>query len=1209
MKRFLSIILAVALVIAMVPATFAAGEVKTELKYVFNYDVFGLIYSGSNNEYPYTTSKGIAPDAFKDKFDPEKSDLWSYVGAANHHTVSIQKGGSLYVTHKKGDAYKKLGANATVFKISVEDPGSYKVAINTYKAPLAAKTNVYLVDSDYADANGFVFTSAAGINKVIADENTMYVGYMDTYDAKGSPWVAANNTTVDMDTVDLEKKDYYVVFSIDGSNSKIYAAEQSGAATPAANYYYYIRSIALTRQPSISLSIDAPEIAVESNAKLIAVAKNADATAADAEISYSASPADVVSVASDGTVTGLKIGEATITAKATIGGVECSDSVEVKVKSKDKDYEYVFSRQAVGVTGDTNPGWSGYKTYSSIVTSVSPNRYCYVGGVELAAGALRNGNSNYAVRLRNIKPETNALVLKLEIPYGGAYKPSFVFNPYRSGAQVTFYLLKSSDAESKNWNMSNAGNITAAMEDAKNEGSPVIEVGTSETYSALHTKVNANVTAADEFKDVKLDSGDYYLIMSLTGVHDDVVNLAADDPEKIYNEIWPKSFKLTAQPYVTVSADTTEIIVGGSTKVVGKAFKADDTAAGAVTYSASPADVATVAADGTVTALKAGMATITAKATIGGIEYSDSVKITVKKNVKTQKFVFGNKVIADEIIAEATDKGVFSSDGILKNTAINGGIEYLYGFDAIDESKGTSDWAISSYGGGVISHVSTDSIKFFVGKTLYGNDKVSLEWTSATNIDTRVVLELDIKESGTYDVMASMVKGDKTGTEADAYLVSAEEMESKKNLMGVTVAEIDDRFAWYDEGVYKVTPAFIKTLDRLGHINGVNLAANETEQYVGTATLTKGVYYLILNLASDNILTSNKTQHTFQIAGLTFTESESAVDTDEASDVTGTFSFATSLDNAIKAVACGEEVEISAPETDGNGNVFKCWTKNGVYVSSKATDTYKVMTNTYLKAVYAPAGTAEDKVVSFYKENGEYFMTIPAVDGKVVLPEENPALPGLVFDAWYTADGTELEAGAELTKAETIAVAKFNGRFTTTELAEENQNLSTDSNIQAASAKADIVNVNGAGKHARFNTEIVCEDNGGNVTHWLRDGRVASYDAKYSYFIWDGTNIYSSYAPIVKKPLILIENRAINGAVMIEYDRGNQNIAEVGILFGSSAGIDIKHCNSKAASQRNNAHGQFSATPVSGDAYARGYLIYGSEGNYKVIYTDAFKIN
>ena len=856
---------------------------------------------------------------------------------------------------------------------------------------------------------------------------------------------------------------------------------------------------------------------------------------------------------------------------------------------------YNFWKTAIAAdyaaTVGTDP--SKVTSYEMIDTSVSSGKWFWVAGSGIrSTKALYDDQMTTSVHPNNLV--ANAIILKIKVDKGGIYVPDADFLSSASTGFIDMYLVHTEDYTGT----LNAAGVNAAVASSSYDADATVKHAVSvDTNAASENPKN------EKAPKLSLRAGDYYLFIVTTSG----AKASANSNGYEYAQI--KYFSLTRQPWVKLSADATEIEAESSTKITAVAENADMTAASAeISYSVSPADVASVASDGTVTGLKAGTATVTATATIGGVECSGSVEIKVTPIDKTHNFVLNMSVLKEETINAIKGCEAYDSRGFISNSALNGGVECLYGLGIVDESKETNNWALSSYGGGVVSYLFGDYTQFYVGKHRYNNAGINVGNVTCPYIDSRVVLELEIKHDGTYDITAIMKKGNPSGTEADVYIVSAAEMESKKDLMGVTVAEEDTRFNWNDVGVYKVTPAFIKTLDRLGHINGVDVAATETEQYVGTATLKKGVNYLIFNFASDNVLTSKNTQQTFNIEKLTLTEADGSAEADEAKSVTGTFSFATSLDNSIQAVVCGEEVEISAPETDENGNVFKCWTKNGVCVSTKANDTYKVMTNTYLKAVYAPAGTAEDKVVSFYKENGEYFMTVPAVDGKAVLPEEAPALPGLVFDAWYTADGTVLEAGAALTKAETIAIAKFNGRFTTTAAAKENENLSSTANIQTASAKADIVNVNGLDKSAEFNTEIVCADKKGTVTHWLRDGRVASYSPSYSYFVWDGTNIYSSYAPIEKKPLILIENRTIDGAVMIEYDKGNKAIAEVGIIFGTASGITINSCNSKASSQWNKAHGQFSATPLSDETYARGYLIYADGDDYKVIYTDAIEL-
>lgn len=1169
MKRFLSIILALALVISMVPATFAAGEVKTELKYVFK-------EAALLNPDPSTADSFYAITS-SDMLNSDVTDPWYSMGGNGTHRPGLYSSAAInaqYLQFSTSKDYQQLGKNAMPVHITIGADGVYVPSMkHTTQKTSQSNLNIFLVSVEDCTALGGYM---ACVNDALTnpDSKVMYlIKDADNYETGKTTQELTAETT---ESFEIKAGEYYILIAVDGYGTTTHDKGR---------YYAHIGEVKLTRQPYVKLSAEANEVSTGKTIKVTGKAFNADDTVAGA-VTYSVSPATVASVAADGTVTALKVGTATITAKATIGGVEYSDSVEVKVNPIDKDYEYVFSRQAVGVTENTNPGWSAYKTYDSIVTSVSPNRYCYVGGVELAAGALRNGNSNYAVRLWNIKPETNALVLKLEIPYGGAYKPSFVFNPYQSGAQVTFYLLKSSDAESKNWNMSNVGNIRTAMADAKNEGSPVIEVGTSETYSVQHTKVNANVTAADEFKDVKLDSGDYYLIMSLTGVHDDVVNLAATDPEKIYNEIWPKSFKLTAQPYVTVSADVTEISVNDSVKVVGKAFNADDTDAGvAVTYSASPADVASVTADGTVTALKAGTATITAKATIGGIEYFDSVKITVKKIDKTHKFVFKNTVMSDASIAAAKEAGSYREKDHLfsttrdKNTGAATGEEFVDEYSDFDTSKGTDKWAYSPLGGFI--YLFEDYVQFYTYKVRFGNNSVNISSAGSPNINTRFVLQVEVKHPGKYDISAEMYNLP-NGSEADVYIVKKSEVDGSPLLK---------EWGGYD----RMTVDYLKTLPIDGRISNIGTKGTITTDYICTKELEKGDYYIILHTNSDSPSTNGTQLLNFK--SITMTESEGNI----ASSGTpvaakSQVSFATDVNGKISKqdIPRGETVELSAPEINSAGKVFKRWVKgtdeNGICVSVKANDTYKVITNTYLTAIYGDAVEADGKVVEFYNENGEYFTTVAAVDGKAVLPTEKPFLPGYTFLGWYISEEDKLTEGTALTADVTRAVAKFVGKTVLT------------------TTGYNIVQINGTQlKVYDFGTLVSGSDD--KAKYWLRDGQIVKFGTTYDYYIWDAANIMSSYdATTAIRPTVVLDKYSVDGAYMIEYDKGNETIAEVGILFGSSAKITIDSCNSKATSQWNRAHGQFSATPVSGDAYARGYLIYGSEGNYKVIYTDAIAI-
>ena len=115
---------------------------------------------------------------------------------------------------------------------------------------------------------------------------------------------------------------------------------------------------------------------------------------------------------------------------------------------------------------------------------------------------------------------------------------------------------------------------------------------------------------------------------------------------------------------------------------------------------------------------------------------------------------------------------------------------------------------------------------------------------------------------------------------------------------------------------------------------------------------------------------------------------------------------------------------------------------------------------------------------------------------------------------------------------------------------------------------------------------------------------MVSYSPTYEYYVWDATNISSSYAPIDNKPLVVLDGDTVDGAYMIEYDKGYADaIVEVGILFGTGTPtVDIKSEIFK--SQRGEDHGQFAAKPTNSSHNARGYMIYKDGTEYKVIYSE-----
>ena len=208
------------------------------------------------------------------------------------------------------------------------------------------------------------------------------------------------------------------------------------------------------------------------------------------------------------------------------------------------------------------------------------------------------------------------------------------------------------------------------------------------------------------------------------------------------------------------------------------------------------------------------------------------------------------------------------------------------------------------------------------------------------------------------------------------------------------------------------------------------------------------------------------------------------------------------------------------------------------------------------------------------RQNGAYIATKTVDGGALELPEQ-PSLTGFTFDNWYVNDDSILDV-SKLTAAITRAVAQYN-----------------------ANAISGNVTVGGVAETGiEYNKEITKTVSG--ATLWKRDGKPVAYGETYTYYVWGATDItYETAAVSEKEPLIVIES-GNGGAFMIEYDAGDKQIVEAGIVFGSDATVDA--CSAKATSQKNLSHGQFTAT--SDYSEARGYIIYKDGADYRIKYSD-----
>lgn len=679
-------------------------------------------------------------------------------------------------------------------------------------------------------------------------------------------------------------------------------------------------------------------------------------------------------------------------------------------------------------------------------------------------------------------------------------------------------------------------------------------IGTVKTY-----KENASGGTFDNQYDVGKVyipvAGDYYILFNCisSGHYDD------GDIQRIYlSEIM-----LTPTPPTSVEVFPAQIALNG-----GEVFEAIGTtvkdAGGNIlsgvtlTYESENSAVATVdETTGRVTGVGDGETNIIVK--VEG--YNITAKIPVIVRDYTHEYIFNSTVLTEDAIKSLT---VSEAD---KNNGLYGGVlrklsliadDYIY----IDEAK--SDlWAFSSLG---TNSGNLAGNRFNIG--------IALSSIGYDREDSRFVLKLKVKYPGIYDLGIECGAHTTKAFSADVYMLKA-------------------------EGITTLSNAIIRSNKKIGSIDGsVGSSANDV---LGAVNLEAGDYYLIFDLWNDMPKGDNKHNIYPTSAKLTLHEGDIVEEDTSIALESKKLSFSLGstdsaevkvngnvhIENTVYRFDRADEITIeagAAPE----GKRFKAWVQgtadNGIWKSSDKKYTFKMMTNTYLTAVYEDVPAEDTYVVEYYNENGKYYATKEAMGTTPVLPDV-PTLTGYTFNMWTVDGETKFDSSSMLTDKLTRAVAKY---------------------VANDIAVNNFVKYNGQDKTGKFGTDVSLSDI--NATHWLRDGRVVAYGTDYTHYIWDATSIYCSYAPIEKNPVVVIEDTLVDGAAMIEYDKGNKSIVEVGILFGSTATVDINSCEFKATSQWNKSHGQFTASHNSDEAYARGYLIYDDGGMYKVIYTDAVAI-
>ena len=295
---------------------------------------------------------------------------------------------------------------------------------------------------------------------------------------------------------------------------------------------------------------------------------------------------------------------------------------------------------------------------------------------------------------------------------------------------------------------------------------------------------------------------------------------------------------------------------------------------------------------------------------------------------------------------------------------------------------------------------------------------------------------------------------------------------------------------------------------------------------------------------------------------------------------------------ATKDYAPGQTLSLSA---QGDG-AFMYWkdADSGLIVSYNKDYEFTVGSKRSLIAIFADS---EKAYVTFRNING--FVLAEGAADNITVPQ-NPYVYGYEFAGWYTGDNikTSLKAGDSVNVSEnTLYFAGFAKKDTTYTI-----KVDTDEKTYLYNDKVTV------------NAES--EKDGKAFSYWERDGKAASYNTNYSFYVTANSTLVAVYGENVNnKNVLVMANPVMADQTRIAFfaERNiddSLTVIENGILLGKNENLSIDSANViKAVAKNNTKNGQLTIRKKdvsSGDVwYGRAYAICAdSKGNTQIIYSN-----
>ncbi|MBE6911236.1 MAG: hypothetical protein E7473_01815, partial [Ruminococcaceae bacterium] len=218
MKRALSLILSVAMLIGLLPAISLAGTAAAAASDTIVYDF--TVSAVSDESIIHTDDKNTQSVQFSKVTETSQlnadvsSGLWTYVASPGFATASMYKD---YIQARVNPA--NIDANGLVLKTSFAEAATYSASVKYNKNAANGRSDIYFVPAATATSNSWDMTTADGINGAIADSKNANSTVKLAASVDMHPNATDSNPFAG-NTFDVSAGDYYIVLKVDDDTAK-----------------------------------------------------------------------------------------------------------------------------------------------------------------------------------------------------------------------------------------------------------------------------------------------------------------------------------------------------------------------------------------------------------------------------------------------------------------------------------------------------------------------------------------------------------------------------------------------------------------------------------------------------------------------------------------------------------------------------------------------------------------------------------------------------------------------------------------------------------------------------------------------------------------------------------------------------------------------------------------------------------------------------